>query len=118
MLGIINSFVHAFMYTYYFLTAFKPELKKSIWWKKHITQVQLVRSFFWHFGIVEKFSPKSPIADSVRLPAHPLPARRLLNQMLLPEVLDLGDGHSECVHAVTLRRLLREDVHQEAREAA
>lgn len=31
------------MYSYYFLTSFKPELKYSIWWKKHITQIQLVR---------------------------------------------------------------------------
>lgn len=33
------------MYTYYFLTAFKPELKQSFWWKKHITQVQLVSHY-------------------------------------------------------------------------
>lgn len=30
------------MYGYYFLTSFKPELKNSLWWKKHITQIQLV----------------------------------------------------------------------------
>lgn len=42
LLGFVNLFVHAFMYFYYFLTAFKPELKKSIWWKKNITQFQLV----------------------------------------------------------------------------
>lgn len=43
LLAIINSFVHTIMYGYYFITSFKPELKQSIWWKKHITQVQLVR---------------------------------------------------------------------------
>ncbi|XP_070504033.1 very long chain fatty acid elongase AAEL008004-like [Chironomus tepperi] len=42
-LGIINSFVHVIMYGYYFLTSFKPELKKSIWWKKHITQIQMIQ---------------------------------------------------------------------------
>lgn len=31
------------MYAYYFFTCFKPELKKSIWWKKHITQLQLLQ---------------------------------------------------------------------------
>ncbi|XP_049530546.1 elongation of very long chain fatty acids protein AAEL008004-like isoform X2 [Anopheles darlingi] len=41
LLGLINSFVHVIMYFYYFLTSFKPELKNSLWWKKHITQVQL-----------------------------------------------------------------------------
>lgn len=29
------------MYGYYFLTSYNPELKKSLWWKKHITQMQL-----------------------------------------------------------------------------
>lgn len=42
VLGVMNAFVHAFMYFYFFMTSFKPELKKSISWKKHITQVQMV----------------------------------------------------------------------------
>jgi elongation of very long chain fatty acids protein 7 len=42
LLGIVNSFVHSVMYFYYFLTSFKPELKQSIWWKKHLTQLQMV----------------------------------------------------------------------------
>lgn len=46
MLGIVNTFVHSIMYFYYFLTAFKPELKTSIWWKKYITQVQLAQFAF------------------------------------------------------------------------
>ena len=45
LLGMINLYVHGIMYFYYFLTSFKPELKQSIWWKKHITQVQLVISW-------------------------------------------------------------------------
>jgi hypothetical protein len=40
--GFGNGFVHSFMYSYYFLTAFKPEMKKSIWWKRNITQIQIV----------------------------------------------------------------------------
>jgi GNS1/SUR4 family len=43
LLFIINSFVHVIMYSYYFLTSFKPELKQSLWWKKHITQIQLLQ---------------------------------------------------------------------------
>lgn len=46
LLGIINSYVHVVMYTYYFLTSFKQELKNSFWWKKHITHIQLVSSGF------------------------------------------------------------------------
>ncbi|XP_058059744.1 elongation of very long chain fatty acids protein AAEL008004-like [Anopheles bellator] len=53
LLGLINSFVHVIMYFYYFLTSFKPELKHSLWWKKHITQVQLLQFtiLMLHFGI-------------------------------------------------------------------
>ncbi|XP_063695508.1 very long chain fatty acid elongase AAEL008004-like [Culicoides brevitarsis] len=52
LLGIINCFVHVIMYFYYFLTSFKPELKKSIWWKKHITQIQLIQFaiLIFHFS--------------------------------------------------------------------
>jgi hypothetical protein len=41
------------MYFYYFLTSFKPEMKKSIWWKKYITQLQLLQFTFlcFHFSI-------------------------------------------------------------------
>lgn len=46
MLGVVNTLVHMVMYSYYFLTAFKPELKKSLWWKKHITQIQLAQFMF------------------------------------------------------------------------
>ncbi|KAL7021733.1 hypothetical protein ACKWTF_011999 [Chironomus riparius] len=43
ILGILNSMVHGFMYAYYFATAFRPELKKSLWWKRYITQIQLIQ---------------------------------------------------------------------------
>lgn len=42
LMPIINMFVHSLMYTYYLVTCIKPELKESMWWKKHITQVQMV----------------------------------------------------------------------------
>lgn len=48
-LGLINVFVHGIMYFYYFLTAFNPEMKKSIWWKRNLTQIQLV--FLLYFKI-------------------------------------------------------------------
>lgn len=43
MVGIVNGFVHVVMYFYYFLCGIKPELKQSIWWKKHVTQMQLAQ---------------------------------------------------------------------------
>ncbi|KPJ18108.1 Elongation of very long chain fatty acids protein 4 [Papilio machaon] len=39
----INSFVHIIMYTYYLLTVWDESYKKSIWWKKHVTQIQIVQ---------------------------------------------------------------------------
>ncbi|CAO1436085.1 unnamed protein product [Diamesa tonsa] len=52
-LAIINSFVHVLMYGYYFATSFKPELKNSMWWKKHITQIQMFQFtlLIIHFSI-------------------------------------------------------------------
>jgi len=41
-IGVINSFVHIIMYTYYLLAALGPELQKYLWWKKYITTLQLV----------------------------------------------------------------------------
>lgn len=42
LFGTINAFVHVVMYFYYLLTAVDASYKKSIWWKRHITELQLV----------------------------------------------------------------------------
>lgn len=39
--ALINSLVHVVMYTYYGMSAM-PHLRKYLWWKKHLTQFQLV----------------------------------------------------------------------------
>jgi elongation of very long chain fatty acids protein 4 len=38
---LINSFVHAVMYTYYGLSAFGPSMRKYLWWKKYLTTLQI-----------------------------------------------------------------------------
>lgn len=38
----INSLVHVLMYSYYGLTALGPAVQKYLWWKKHLTLIQLV----------------------------------------------------------------------------
>ncbi|XP_059142596.1 elongation of very long chain fatty acids protein 4-like [Physella acuta] len=38
---LINSFIHAVMYTYYALAAFGPEMRKYLWWKKYLTKMQI-----------------------------------------------------------------------------
>ncbi|XP_036334567.1 elongation of very long chain fatty acids protein-like [Rhagoletis pomonella] len=37
----LNCAVHAFMYTYYFVSALQPNMKLGLWWKKYITILQL-----------------------------------------------------------------------------
>lgn len=41
-IGLVNSFVHIIMYTYYMLSALGPHLQKYLWWKKYITNLQMV----------------------------------------------------------------------------
>lgn len=40
--GTINSSIHIVMYTYYLLTAVGYE-KNNIWWKKYLTQLQMIQ---------------------------------------------------------------------------
>lgn len=37
----INSFVHVVMYAYYGLAAISPQMQPYLWWKAHITKLQL-----------------------------------------------------------------------------
>ncbi|CAH2008599.1 unnamed protein product [Acanthoscelides obtectus] len=41
--GLINSLVHAVMYTYYLLSAIDEEWKKNVAFKKFITQIQMIQ---------------------------------------------------------------------------
>jgi uncharacterized membrane protein YcgQ (UPF0703/DUF1980 family) len=43
--GLINSFVHIIMYSYYLLAALGPTVQKYLWWKKYLTTLQIVRHF-------------------------------------------------------------------------
>ncbi|KAH8397091.1 hypothetical protein KR215_008481, partial [Drosophila sulfurigaster] len=56
--GLLNSFVHAVMYFYYFLSSERPGVKASIWWKKYITIIQLIQFVlaFIHASYVLIFS--------------------------------------------------------------
>lgn len=43
--GMINAMVHIIMYTYYGLCTLGPAFQKYLWWKKHMTTIQLVSNF-------------------------------------------------------------------------
>lgn len=47
LLGLINSFVHIIMYSYYLLAAFGPTVQKYLWWKKYLTTLQMVKHHFF-----------------------------------------------------------------------
>lgn len=47
MFVILNSMIHSLMYAYYGLAAMGPAMSKYLWWKKYITQVQIVQFFVY-----------------------------------------------------------------------
>lgn len=42
-IGLINSFVHIIMYSYYMFAAMGPQYQKYLWWKKYITNLQMIQ---------------------------------------------------------------------------
>ncbi|XP_037913213.1 elongation of very long chain fatty acids protein AAEL008004 isoform X1 [Hermetia illucens] len=41
--GLLNTFVHIVMYTYYLFAAMGPQYQKFLWWKKYLTALQMVQ---------------------------------------------------------------------------
>ncbi|KAK3699160.1 hypothetical protein QZH41_011882, partial [Actinostola sp. cb2023] len=60
--ALINSFIHVIMYTYYGLSVF-PSLKKFLWWKKFLTQFQLLQfcTVMFHGIVSLKHECKFPL---------------------------------------------------------
>lgn len=40
--NILNNFVHVCMYFYYMMSAMGPQYQKFLWWKKYMTELQIV----------------------------------------------------------------------------
>ncbi|GJQ75482.1 hypothetical protein Trydic_g17569 [Trypoxylus dichotomus] len=43
LLGLINSFTHILMYSYYLTTNLNPNFQKYAKWKRHLTELQMVQ---------------------------------------------------------------------------
>lgn len=43
---LVNSFVHAIMYFYYALSTLGPRVRPYLWWKRYLTQLQIVQLVF------------------------------------------------------------------------
>ena len=63
--GTLNSLIHVFMYSYYFLASLGPQMQKYLWWKKYLTGLQMIqfvivftRSLIVITGIVECGFPR------------------------------------------------------------
>ncbi|XP_011865612.1 PREDICTED: elongation of very long chain fatty acids protein AAEL008004 isoform X2 [Vollenhovia emeryi] len=41
--GLLNTFVHVVMYTYYLLAAMGPKVQPYLWWKKYLTAFQMLQ---------------------------------------------------------------------------
>lgn len=40
---VLNACVHVVMYSYYFLTTLGPKVRTYLWWKKYLTQLQIIQ---------------------------------------------------------------------------
>ncbi|XP_077284768.1 very long chain fatty acid elongase AAEL008004-like [Arctopsyche grandis] len=41
--GLLNTFVHIVMYSYYLFSALGPQFQKYLWWKKYLTALQMIQ---------------------------------------------------------------------------
>jgi len=111
LLGIVNSFIHTCMYLYYFLTSFKPEMKQSLWWKKHITQLQMV-SLQLTFRLTQLISFHSQ-TDSICYSNNHVRTRRVGCKLRLSKVLDVDVADTKHLHACDVCRLLPKSIFTE-----
>lgn len=70
IIPIVNSFVHMLMYSYYGLASFGPHMQRYLWWKKYITQIQLIQFtivFAWYIFLaaVHKDLPQGYLACNI-----------------------------------------------------
>lgn len=71
--GLINSFVHFWMYLYYLMAAMGPEYQKYIWWKRYITQMQMIQFILIFVHSIQLFVQNDcnyPLGMSYFIAAH------------------------------------------------
>ncbi|XP_075210444.1 very long chain fatty acid elongase AAEL008004-like [Lycorma delicatula] len=55
VLGALNLFVHSFMYSYYLISSFGPQIKTFLWWKRYVTWIQIIQfciGILYLFGLL------------------------------------------------------------------
>ncbi|RZF32265.1 hypothetical protein LSTR_LSTR009494 [Laodelphax striatellus] len=70
--NLINNIVHVIMYTYYMISAMGPQYQKYLWWKKHLTTLQLLQFtlVFFHSAQVLIFDCGYPKLVAALLLVH------------------------------------------------
>ena len=63
-MGVLNTFVHIIMYSYFGLSALGPSVQKHLWWKKYVTKLQLVRKTYLFLEITLNLVDNFIIAQS------------------------------------------------------
>lgn len=53
--GLLNTFVHVIMYSYYLVAAMGPQYQKYLWWKKYLTTMQMVQFVLVFLHTVQLF---------------------------------------------------------------
>jgi len=53
--GMLNTFVHVIMYSYYLVAAMGPQYQKYLWWKKYLTTMQMVQFVIVFLHTVQLF---------------------------------------------------------------
>ena len=98
---LINSVVHFFMYSYYMMAAMGPEYQKYVWWKRHMTNMQMIQfvAIFLHGTQLLIWNDCNyPEAFGYYIAAHAVLFFVLFAQFYIKEYLHLGG-----------RKLRRED---------
>ncbi|CAH1637653.1 unnamed protein product [Spodoptera littoralis] len=83
MLVTLNSIVHMIMYGYYLLTTWDDSYKQSIWWKKHVTQVQILQFTLLLFHFISLVT--WPECNFPRQPAYLLIPQNLFMVILFSD---------------------------------
>ncbi|XP_050537984.1 elongation of very long chain fatty acids protein AAEL008004-like isoform X1 [Daktulosphaira vitifoliae] len=70
--NLINNMVHVIMYFYYMMSAMGPQYQKYLWWKKHLTTIQLLQFtlVFFHSAQVLIYDCGYPKLVATFLLAH------------------------------------------------
>uniref|UniRef100_A0A3Q0R5C2 Elongation of very long chain fatty acids protein n=1 Tax=Amphilophus citrinellus TaxID=61819 RepID=A0A3Q0R5C2_AMPCI len=93
LIGLITSLVHVVMYLYYALAAVGPSMIKYLWWKRHLTTLQLVSMFTLFFSMLLSYGPlfmyvfQSNIKQKKQKGNCCLPQRRVLKCQADPQAI-------------------------------